>query len=81
MPAEVKCDMPHVCYLAQHPGPWSAGEQESASTQRDTWEDKYSGVVLIIFKPECISTWYFFAKERSGDRKMKEVKVKKKKQH
>lgn len=73
MPAEVKCATPRVCYLAQQPGPQSAGKRGSASPQRDTWEDKYSVVLFIIFKPECISTWYFFGKERSGDRKMKEI--------
>lgn len=69
MLAEMKCT---VCLL---PGsaPQSAGNQGSASAQRDTWEDKYSVILLIIFKPECISTWRFFGKERSADRKMKEI--------
>ena len=60
MPAEVMCTAPCVCYLAQHPGLQSAGKQGGASAQRGTWEDNYSVVLLIIFKPECISTWYFF---------------------
>jgi len=47
--------------------------QGSDSPQGDTWEEKCSVVLLVIFKPQCISTWYFFAKERSGDRKMKEI--------
>lgn len=52
MLAEVKCT---ACLL---PGsaPQSAGKQGSACAQRDTWEDKYSVVLLIIFKPQCIST-------------------------
>lgn len=59
MLAEVKCT---ACLL---PGsaPQSAGKQGSACAQRDTWEDKYSVVLLIIFKPQCISTWWGLVKK------------------
>lgn len=69
MLAEVKCTV----YLLPGSAAQSAGKQGSAFAQRNTWEDKYSVVLLIIFKLECISTWWVFDKERSGDRKMKEI--------
>lgn len=68
MLAEVKC----VVFATWLSTPVSR-EAGKCSALRNTWEGKYSVVLLMIFKPERISTWRVFGKERSGDRKMKEI--------